>query len=72
MKLKVMPEHKIKIDKNQLNINEFINVIYMSQKDYSRTLLQEVVEVIDRKDYNALILNGIERYHNKDCSKREF
>jgi hypothetical protein len=72
MQLEVTLELEIKIDENQLNINGLIKAICMSQKEYGRALLQEVVEAIDRKACNALIENNTKRYRNKGYSKREF
>lgn len=44
----------------------------MSQSEFGRVLLQEIVEAIDRKACNALIRNDTERYRNKGYSKRGF
>jgi len=71
MQLEVTLELEVKIEENQLNINGLIKAVCMSQKEFGRVLLQEIVEAIDRKATTAYIENNPIRYRNKGYSKRE-
>lgn len=72
MQLEVTLELNVKIEEDQLNINGLIKAVSMSQNEFGRVLLQEIVEAIDRKACNALIENDTTRYRHKGYSKRDF
>jgi hypothetical protein len=72
MQLEVTLELQIKIEEEQLNINGLIRAVYLSQNEFGRMLLQEIIESIDRKACATQPVNDTRKYRNKGYTKRIF
>jgi hypothetical protein len=65
-------ELDVKITEDQLNINGIIKAVSMSQNEFGRALLREILETIERKACADVVQKNPGRYRHKGYSKREF